>query len=55
MKFVAENGMLSSPNVKPGKVLPPETTKMAKQFYISHKISRIMPGKNNYVSVTSRQ
>jgi hypothetical protein len=55
VKLVSENGILSSPNVKPGKVLPPETIQMVKLFYVSHKISRIMPGKkNNYVSVFSR-
>jgi hypothetical protein len=33
-------------------VLPPETVEMAKQFYISHEITSITPGKNSYV-VTS--
>jgi hypothetical protein len=32
--------------------MPPKTAEMAKQFYISHEISTITPGKNNYV-VTS--
>jgi hypothetical protein len=31
-KLVAEEGILSSPNVKPGKVLPTATAEMAKQL-----------------------
>jgi hypothetical protein len=43
-------GILSSPNVKPGKVLPPATAEMVKEFYVSDEISRIMPGRKNFVS-----
>jgi hypothetical protein len=39
---VAKKGILSSPNVKPGKVLPVERAEMMEQFYVSDKISRIM-------------
>jgi hypothetical protein len=34
-KLVAENGILYSITVNPGKMLPPETGEMASQFYIS--------------------
>jgi hypothetical protein len=43
-KLVAGKGILSSPNVKPGKVLPPATAEMVKKFYVSDDISNIMPG-----------
>jgi hypothetical protein len=52
-KLVAEKGVLSSPNVKPGKVLPPATAEMVKQFYVSYEISRIMPGTKDNFSVNS--
>jgi hypothetical protein len=53
-KLVAEKGILSSPNVKPGKVLTPVTAYMVKQFYVSHEIISIMPGAKDYVSVNSK-
>jgi hypothetical protein len=52
-KLVVEKGILSGPNVKPGKVLPPATAEMVKQFYVSDEISRIMLGTKDYVSVNS--
>jgi hypothetical protein len=52
-KLVAEEGILSSSYVKPGKVLPPATAEIAKQFYVSVEISRIMPGTKDYISVNS--
>jgi hypothetical protein len=52
-KLVAEKLILSSPNVKPGKVLPPATAEMVKQFYVSDEVSRIIPGTKDYVSVNS--
>jgi hypothetical protein len=48
---VAEKGILSSPNVKSGKVLPPAIAEMVKQFYVSDEISRIMPETKDYISV----
>jgi hypothetical protein len=53
-KLVAEKGIMSSPNVKPGKVLPPATMEMLKQFYMSDEISTNMPGTKYYVSVNSK-
>jgi hypothetical protein len=52
-KLLVEKGILSSPNVKPGKVLPPATAEMVKQFCVSDEISRIMPGTKDYVSLNS--
>jgi hypothetical protein len=37
--------------IKPDKVLPPATTEMVKQFYMSDEINRIMPRTTDYVSV----
>jgi hypothetical protein len=53
-KLVAPKGIMSSPNVKPGRQLPPATAGMLEQFCVSHKISRIMPGMKYYVSVNSK-
>jgi hypothetical protein len=50
---VNKRGILSSPDVKPGKLLPPATAEIVKQFYVSDEISRIMPGTKDYVSVNS--
>jgi hypothetical protein len=50
-KLMAEKGILSSPNVKRGKVLPPPAAEMVKQFYVSDEICSIMPGTEYYVSV----
>jgi hypothetical protein len=43
-KFVAEKGILSSPNVKPCKVLPHATDEMMKRIYVSDELSRVTPG-----------
>jgi hypothetical protein len=40
---VAKKGILSSPNVIPGRVLTPATVEMVKDFNGSYEISRIMP------------
>jgi hypothetical protein len=42
--LVSYKGIFSTPNVKPGEGLPPATTEMVKQFYMSDEINRIMPG-----------
>jgi hypothetical protein len=52
-KLVAEKGLLSCPNVKPGRVLPPATAEMVKEFCVSDEISRIIPGTKGYVPVNS--
>jgi hypothetical protein len=53
-KLVIEREIPSSPNVKPGKVLPSVTAEVMKQFFFaSDDISRIMPGTKDHVSVNS--
>ena len=41
-----------SPDPKPGKPLPKSTVELVKAFYLSDEVSRVMPGKKDYVSVT---
>ena len=50
-ELVKEKGILSTPNPKPGSSLPQETTDLVTQFYESDDISRVMPGKKDFVSV----
>jgi hypothetical protein len=52
-KLVAGKEILSSTNVKPGKVIPPTMAEMVKRFYMSDEISSVMPGTKDYVSVNS--
>ena len=50
--LVAEKGVLSSPNPKLGSLtLSAQTEEEVKNFYLSDDISRIMPGKKDFVSV----
>ena len=42
-KLLATKGVLSSPNVKQGKLLPPAKSEIVKQFYVFCEISNIMP------------
>jgi hypothetical protein len=42
-KVLATKGVLSSPNVKQGKLLPAATSEMVKQFYVFREINNIMP------------
>ena len=50
-QLVAEKGILSSLNPKGGMTLPVRTQEEVKNFYLSDDISRMMPGKNDFVSV----
>ena len=50
-ELVKEKGVLSIPNPKPGPSLSPETTDLIIRFYESDEISRVLPGKKDYVSV----
>ena len=50
-ELVEEKGVLSLPGPKPGPSLPPETVDTVHTFYESDDISRIMPGKKDFVSV----
>jgi hypothetical protein len=44
-------GIMSSPNLKPGKTLNEVTVEAVKRFYNSDEVSRVMPGKKDYTSV----
>ena len=50
-KLVEEKGILSLPGPLRGPSLPPETVDIVCKFYESDDISRIMPGKKDFVSV----
>ena len=44
-------GVLSTPNPKKGKSLPVHMKDMVKEFYYSDTVSRVMPGKKDFLSV----
>ena len=50
-ELVKEKGVLSLPGPKPGPSLLPETVVIVQAFYESDDISRVMPGKKDFVSV----
>ena len=50
-ELVKEKGVLSLPGPKPGPSLLPETVDIVHAFYESDDISRVMPGKKDFVSV----
>lgn len=50
-QLVREKGILSSPDPKPGPSLPSETVQIVTDFYQTDEITRIMPGKKDFVSV----
>ena len=51
-KDLAKNhGVLSSPNPKHGSTLPTGTISLVKGFYGLDEISRIIPGKKDFVSI----
>ena len=50
-KLVAENGILTSPNLKKGKTLDSETENLDKKFYLDDENSCMMPGMKGFVSV----
>ena len=50
-KLVSEKGILSNPNQKGGKTLSTDTVDEVKAFYRSDDISRVIPGKKDFVSV----
>ena len=49
--LVKEKGVLSHPGPKPGPSLPQETVGVVHAFYEYDNISRVMPGKKDFVSV----
>ena len=50
-QLVAEKGVLSSPTPKGGTTLPVEIVEEVHKFYLSDSISRVMPGKKDFLSV----
>jgi hypothetical protein len=51
---VAEKGILSTPDVKPGKLLPAAITEMVKLFHVSYIISSIIQRTKDCVLVNSK-
>lgn len=49
--LVKEKGILSTPDPKSGHSLAPKTVELVCDFYNSDEVSRVMPGKKDYVSV----
>ena len=49
--LVKEKGVLATPNPKLGHLLAPKTADLVRGFYESDDVSRIMPGKKDFVSV----
>ena len=50
-ELVKQKGILSTPNPIHGHTLTVETSDLVKSFYESDEVSRMMPGKKDYVSV----
>lgn len=53
--LVATNGILTTPNPKPGRSLPQTTQDLVVNFYENDENSRMMPGKKDCVSVRTSQ
>ena len=49
--LVAANGILATPNPKPGRSLPQETQDLVVNFYENDDNSRMMAGKKDSISV----
>ena len=50
-KLVLEKGILSTPNPKPGHSVAQRTIDLVTEFYQSDEVSRMLPGKKDFVSV----
>jgi hypothetical protein len=50
-QLVMDEGIMSSPNPKPGKTLNKVTVEVVKSFYNSDEVSRVMPGKKYNISI----
>ena len=50
-ELVKEKGIVSLPSPKLGPLLPSEMIDMIQEFYESDEITRVMPGKKDFVSV----
>ena len=49
--LVKKSGILSSPNPKHGCTLSTDTIRLLQCFYELDEVSRIMPGKKDFVSI----
>ena len=54
-KLAQEKGILSSPNLKPGRTLPAATEELVLSVYHNDEVSRTMPGKKDCVSVITKE
>ena len=54
-KIAQEKGILSSPNLKPGRTLPAATEELVLSMYHNDEVSRTMPGKKDCVSVITKE
>ena len=45
--------IMASPNARAGRKLSDDVPKLVREFYLSDQVSRIMPGKKDYISVYS--
>lgn len=52
--LVREMGILSNRNPNPGKTLNQTTAELVVNFYNSDEVSRMMPGKNNCVTIRNK-
>ena len=50
-ELVKEKGVLAIPDLKCGHALTEQTVHLVQSFYQSDDISRVMPGRKDYVSV----
>jgi hypothetical protein len=49
-QLVMGQGIMSSPNPKPGKTLNNVTVEVLKSFYNSDEVSRVIPGKKVHIN-----
>lgn len=52
--MVKEKGVLSTPNPKPGRTVSENVAESVKDFYNSDEVSRMMPGKKDYVTIRNK-
>ena len=50
-QLVSQKGILSTPNLKQGHALSADIVSLVEEFFESDEVSRVMPGKKDFVSV----
>ena len=50
-KLVKEKGVLAMPDLKRGHALAEQTVHLVHRFYQSDEVSRVMPGRKDYISI----